>query len=252
MQGDLVRAESILNAETSANTPTQTVGQRMVWCARAELALARGDAELALEITDQLIASAANVSAQHGIARLSKLRGEALAALHHEAEAETELRTAQEIATVQGARPLLWRTCVTLGNLYRVQSRREEAESAFSTAGMIIEELAASIPDGYLQEDFLRQATAVLPRTHSLFAPPLTPRRAAKQTFGGLTQREREVAVLIARGKANRVIADELVVSYRTVETHVGAILSKLGFNSRAQIAVWAVEVGLVKHSELQ
>jgi len=40
--------------------------------------------------------------------------------------------------------------------------------------------------------------------------------------------------------------------SYRTVETHVGAILSKLGFNSRAQIAVWAVEVGLVKHSELQ
>jgi len=252
IQGDLMRAESILNAETSANTPTQTVGQRMVWCARAELALARGNAELALDITDRLIASAANVSAQHGIARLSKLRGEALAALHHEAEAEAELRTAQEIAAVQGARPLLWRICVTLGNLYRVQSRREEAESAFSTASMIIEELAASIPDGYVQEDFLRQATAVLPRTHSLFSPPLTLRRAAKQAFGGLTQREREVAVLIARGKANRVIADELVVSYRTVETHVGAILSKLGFNSRAQIAVWAVEVGLVKHSELQ
>jgi DNA-binding NarL/FixJ family response regulator len=41
-----------------------------------------------------------------------------------------------------------------------------------------------------------------------------------------------------------------LVVSYRTVETHVGTILSKLGFSSRPQIAVWAVEVGLVKQTE--
>jgi DNA-binding NarL/FixJ family response regulator len=83
-----------------------------------------------------------------------------------------------------------------------------------------------------------------------LFAPPpekraLTPSRAAKQTFGGLT--EREVAVLIAQGKTNREIADTLVVSHRTVETHVSTILSKLGVSSRSRIAVWAVEVGLVK-----
>jgi len=54
------------------------------------------------------------------------------------------------------------------------------------------------------------------------------------------------VAAFIAQGKSNREIADELVVSYRTVETHVGTILSKLAFSSRAQIAVWAVEIGLV------
>jgi DNA-binding NarL/FixJ family response regulator len=47
-----------------------------------------------------------------------------------------------------------------------------------------------------------------------------------------------------------REIAETLVVSYRAVETHVGSILSKLGFTSRAQIAVWAVESALVEHSE--
>jgi DNA-binding NarL/FixJ family response regulator len=66
-----------------------------------------------------------------------------------------------------------------------------------------------------------------------------------KQAFGGLTIREREVAVLIAQGKSNREIADTLVVSERTVETHISSILSKLGFTSRTQIATWAIEKGL-------
>jgi non-specific serine/threonine protein kinase len=53
------------------------------------------------------------------------------------------------------------------------------------------------------------------------------------------------VAALIARGRSNQQIASELVLSERTIEGHVGNILSKLGFASRAQIAVWAVESGL-------
>ena len=112
-----------------------------------------------------------------------------------------------------------------------------------SSARAIVEELAANIPAGEVHERFLREAEALLPYTRATSSP----RRAAKQAFGGLTEREREVAVLIAKGKSNREIADQLVVSYRTVETHVRAILSKLAFSSRAQIAVWAVEIGLVK-----
>lgn len=61
-----------------------------------------------------------------------------------------------------------------------------------------------------------------------------------KEKFGGLTPREREVAVLIAQGKSNPEIAEQLVVSERTVTTHVSNILSKLGFTSRTQIASWA------------
>ena len=79
--------------------------------------------------------------------------------------------------------------------------------------------------------------------------PPL-PREAARQAFGGLTAREREVAALIAQGKANREIAEILVVNYRTIEKHIENMLSKLGFASRAQIAVWAAEKGLGKQEK--
>jgi DNA-binding CsgD family transcriptional regulator len=82
----------------------------------------------------------------------------------------------------------------------------------------------------------------------TLTGAPTSPRKAAKQAFGGLTDRERNVAALIAQGKSNRLIAQELFVSERTVEKHVENILSKLQFISRAQIAAWSVEKGLTKN----
>ncbi|HKX18428.1 MAG TPA: LuxR C-terminal-related transcriptional regulator [bacterium] len=59
-----------------------------------------------------------------------------------------------------------------------------------------------------------------------------------------LTTREREVIRLLARGSTNREIAAALVISERTAEGHVQSILNKLGLNTRAQVAVWAVEHG--------
>jgi DNA-binding CsgD family transcriptional regulator len=64
-------------------------------------------------------------------------------------------------------------------------------------------------------------------------------------TPNGLTGREREVAMLIGQGKSNSEIAAELVVSKRTVETHVSHILSKLGLSNRAHIMRWAIDHGL-------
>lgn len=69
--------------------------------------------------------------------------------------------------------------------------------------------------------------------------------QAAKEEFGGLTAREREVAALVAQGKSNRDIAEALVVSERTVGAHVGNILSKLEFSSRTQIATWVISQGI-------
>jgi DNA-binding NarL/FixJ family response regulator len=71
--------------------------------------------------------------------------------------------------------------------------------------------------------------------------------QAAKAQWDGLTARERDVAALVALGQSNREIADKLVVSERTVDAHVGNILSKLEFRSRAQIATWAVSKGLAR-----
>jgi non-specific serine/threonine protein kinase len=61
-----------------------------------------------------------------------------------------------------------------------------------------------------------------------------------------LTPREREVAVLLARGCSNREVAEVLVVGKRTAEMHVTNLLNKLGLSSRSQVAVWAVQQGLV------
>jgi predicted ATPase/DNA-binding CsgD family transcriptional regulator len=67
---------------------------------------------------------------------------------------------------------------------------------------------------------------------------------------GELTGREREIAALIAHSKSNSEIAEELVISKRTVETHITNILSKLDFTSRGQLAAWAIKKGLIGQSD--
>jgi DNA-binding NarL/FixJ family response regulator len=74
--------------------------------------------------------------------------------------------------------------------------------------------------------------------TRSLVAP-------GPQAVNGLTDREREVLVLVAQGLSNREIADTLVISERTARTHVSNILGKLGVASRTQAALLAIREGI-------
>ena len=75
---------------------------------------------------------------------------------------------------------------------------------------------------------------------------------------GALSLRGREVARLVARGRSNRQIAEELVISERTAEGHVEHIHDKLGVRNRAEVAVWVVQNGAatlfrpVGHMELE
>jgi non-specific serine/threonine protein kinase len=57
-----------------------------------------------------------------------------------------------------------------------------------------------------------------------------------------LSERETQVAVLVARGRSNREIAAELQLSERTVEAHLRRILTRLGFASRTPLATWVVQ----------
>jgi len=61
-----------------------------------------------------------------------------------------------------------------------------------------------------------------------------------------ITDRERDVVRLVAQGRSNHEIAQELVISEKTVKTHVSNILSKLHLQDRTQLAIYAIKKGLV------
>jgi tetratricopeptide (TPR) repeat protein len=186
LRNDLPRAAKVLDSAFSPDTETRTFAQTMYWYARAELALARGDAAQALRILDELIASVPNATPQTVIPRLWKSRGEALLALGRLSEAETVLHAACNSVAGRGMRPLEWEYRIALGKVYRLQRRRDQAEAEFEVARTIIEALAANILDEALRKGFRERALAQIPT----LAPPSS-LRAAKKEFGGLTARER-------------------------------------------------------------
>lgn len=92
-----------------------------------------------------------------------------------------------------------------------------------STTRRLLEHFAAALPDPA--------------------APP------PDRRLDALTEREREVLVLVGRGLSNTEIADAFTVSEATVKTHVGRLLSKTGSRDRVQLVVLAYETGLVRPS---
>jgi DNA-binding NarL/FixJ family response regulator len=79
------------------------------------------------------------------------------------------------------------------------------------------------------------------------FAGQLTPPPDGDGRIGQLTEREREVLLLMAQGLSNAEIAERLYVAETTVKTHVGRILTKLDLRDRVQAVVLAYQTGLVR-----
>jgi DNA-binding NarL/FixJ family response regulator len=114
---------------------------------------------------------------------------------------------------------------------------------------------------GFLLKDTppeeLLDAIRVIAAGNALLAPSVTrtliaefagraaPLMKNADALGMITPREREVLLLIARGRSNGEIAEELHMSSATAKTHVSRLLSKLGARDRAQLVVIAYESGL-------
>jgi DNA-binding NarL/FixJ family response regulator len=131
----------------------------------------------------------------------------------------------------------------------------------------VVEALRAGA-SGFLLKDVpaddLIDAVRVVHRGEAIVAPSITRRlldrfaehlptaapAPARPVLEQLTEREREVLLLLARGLSNAEIAAHLVVSETTVKTHVSNVLAKLGLRDRVQAVVLAYESGLVGSSQ--
>jgi DNA-binding CsgD family transcriptional regulator len=235
-----VRARTLLDSVPLQETGHHTRAERRMLWAKGNLFLAENRPAEALRIAKHLLDSKRSSQQTQPIPALLKLEGEALFALKQFKKAERSLERAKQGAEQREALPLLWQIHARLGWLYKEQKNVKKSEREFASARLIIHKLGESIPEETFRNGFVEAALENLPKERTL-----SKRQQEAEKFEGLTAREREVAQLVSQGKSNREIAEALVLSERTVENHVGNILTKLGFDSRAQIAVWAVEKGL-------
>jgi DNA-binding NarL/FixJ family response regulator len=106
-------------------------------------------------------------------------------------------------------------------------------------------ELAQAVRDAHLGKVQLHPDVArkLMSAVAAKGEPPAS--RSQKPALEDLTERELEVLRLIADGLSNRAIAEKMVISEKTVKTHVSNILGKLNLTDRTQAAIWAVKHGL-------
>jgi DNA-binding CsgD family transcriptional regulator/tetratricopeptide (TPR) repeat protein len=119
------------------------------------------------------------------------------------------------------------------------QEKAREATAAFKAMGLAVEEAYAREVGGNVKDavDAFRKmgADAEVARLTATADSRATRRRGENN----LTAREREIAALIARDMSNRQIAESLVISERTVETHIASIFGKLGISNRRELAAF-------------
>jgi len=154
-------------------------------------------------------------------------------------QAAEHFEGALAICRKAGYRPELAWTCCDYADALldpRVSSRRTTWESRQKTISLLDESLAISSELG--MRPLMERVTERLERIQ---ARPST----APAYPDGLTEREVEVLRLIAAGKTNREIGEELYISFRTVGNHVRNILNKTNTTNRTEAATFAAHQGL-------
>jgi DNA-binding NarL/FixJ family response regulator len=124
--------------------------------------------------------------------------------------------------------------------------------TSFSDRDQILQALDAGAV-GYLLKDAEPDEIAKAVRAAARGEAPLDPRagrallsaRGASSPLDGLSEREREVLRLVARGLPNKLIARELSISEKTVKTHLTSVFRTIGVTDRTQAALWAERNGL-------
>jgi ATP/maltotriose-dependent transcriptional regulator MalT len=191
-----------------------------------EIVLAEGDVGAARVAADELSAIAAELNAPFLHALAAHTVGVVLLAENDYRPALASLRDACAVWRELDAEHETARVRMLIGLACRALKDADGAAMEFEAARGVFARLGAA-PD--------------LVRMDELCGPVDPPR-----TAGGLTARELQVLELVAAGKSNRSIGDDLVISEKTVARHVSNIFTKLGLSSRAAATAYAYEHDLV------
>jgi predicted ATPase/DNA-binding SARP family transcriptional activator/DNA-binding CsgD family transcriptional regulator len=234
LRGDYERARALSEEALTLAHELGSAGVEIIPTALVNLGLAAlgldeheqamGSFEEALVMSQNMGRKPQVIEAMEGMASLAGAMGEASRAAHQWGAAEAAREVTGIIAFSPGERAL------HEPNLVAARSRLGEAawEEALAEGRAMSLDQAAQYALSKEEAD---------PPTNPVLQELLTGEPPDK-----LTRREREVAILVARGLTNRQISTKLSISERTAGNHVARILHKLRLRSRAQIATWAIE----------
>ncbi|TDU80449.1 LuxR family transcriptional regulator [Streptomyces sp. KS 21] len=186
-----------------------------------------GDASVARLVYDQLAVfrpypGALGTPTAYFSGTVSRELGRLALTAGRPAQAEELLREALIRNRALGARPYVALTCLNLATVERDKGALADAAALAGEAVAIADRLD-------------------LPGPSAAAARLLDEIAARRDDTGPLTPRERQIAELVVRARTNRQIADDLIISERTVESHVRSILAKLGYANRTEMtARWA------------
>lgn len=192
--------------------------------AYVEIVVAKGDVAAARTAADELAILSTELAqpflralAAHMTGMVLLAEGEASEALMSLRRARTEWSDLEAPHEAARARVLMAQACRNLGDAEGSEIELDAARSGFAELG-------------------------AAPDTANIDALSL---RARRNTVGGLTSREVEVLRLVAQGKTNRQIAEQLVISEKTVASHLSHMFTKLGLTSRSAATAYAFQHGL-------
>lgn len=203
---------------------------------RSELHLSRQQFKKAIEFAQEARSFAEQYGATKNIAKSHWLEGQALLEMGQLQTAIDHFQQALTLANTMHHGSLRWKIGLSLAKgLARIG---ESPDEVIQTAQMLIDQIRRTLTNSPLRESFKPEYWLDRFEAKQNAEKPAYP--------AGLTQREVEILRLVASGATNQQIADALVISPRTVNTHITNILNKTGCENRTAASAFAMKHNLL------